>query len=100
MRLITDTADKTRLIIEGPIRLAQVAELLELARAAAANGGDVEIDLAAAEHLHTAGLQILRALEQSTLQKHWQFSVLGASESARNALELCGLAGWLAGKTL
>jgi ABC-type transporter Mla MlaB component len=100
MRVISDVAGKALLILEGPIRLAQVAELLEHVRAAAANGCDVEVDLGAAEHLHAAGLQILRALERNTLQQHRKFRILAASESARNALELCGLGSWLSGKTL
>jgi anti-anti-sigma regulatory factor len=86
---------QTVLTIEGPVRLAQVGELLDLSRAAAAQGGDVEVDLSAAEHIHTGGLQILRALEREVLAAQARFGVIAASESARDALNLCGLARWL-----
>jgi ABC-type transporter Mla MlaB component len=94
---IEQHADRTRLIVRGPVRLGEVQELLDSARAADALGRDIELDLAAAEHMHVAAWQVLRALERSTLQRGQCFRATDASETALAMLELLNLGAWLVG---
>ena len=84
------------LSISGPMRLAELGELLEHVRSAAALGGAITIDLSEAEHLHSGALQILRALERHSAGiTDATFQVIAASDLARDALQLCGLSRWL-----
>ena len=80
--------------IEGPVRLAEADELLECAKTLAADSDSVELDLSCAEHIHAAGLQILRALEQLCVAQGRPFRVSVVSEKASDALALCGLDRW------
>jgi ABC-type transporter Mla MlaB component len=85
----------TRLRIRGPVRLGEVAELLELARAASSRDLPVELDLGEAEHLHTAAWQVLFALEKALLEQGHALSVTHSSEAARALLELFERNNWL-----
>ncbi|MET0389274.1 MAG: STAS domain-containing protein [Polyangiales bacterium] len=88
-------ADRTTLLIRGPVRLGEVPDLLEHARAASARGMAVELDLSEAEHLHTAAWQVLMALEQDLQTKGLSLSAHHASEQTQNMLEFLELASWL-----
>jgi ABC-type transporter Mla MlaB component len=81
--------------IEGPVRLAETEALLQRARTLAADGDGLELDLGSAEHIHAAGLQILRALERHCQAQDRPFRLGTVSDKARDALALCGLGHWL-----
>jgi ABC-type transporter Mla MlaB component len=89
------TADWKVLRIEGPVRLAEAEELLQYARAFAADSGGLRLDLGAAAHIHAAGLQILRALERFCQAENRPFKLGEVSHEAGDALALCGLGSWL-----
>ena len=93
--LDANTAGWTVLRIEGPVRLAEAAELLQQARTVAATSGGLELDLGAAEHIHAAGLQILRALERQWRAANRPFRLGAVSDKAGDALALCGLGHWM-----
>lgn len=81
--------------IEGPVRLVEAEELLQHAKAFAADSGGLQLDLGSAEHIHAAGLQILRALERFCHAENRPFKLGDVSDKAGDALALCGLGSWL-----
>jgi anti-anti-sigma factor len=87
--------DHTTLVIDGPVRLGEVPELLDHARAAAERGLAIELDLGAAEHMHTAAWQVLVALEKHTHAQGQGFRLIEASESVANILPMLELEAWL-----
>ena len=87
--------DRTTLVIDGPIRLGEVPELLEHARAAGDRGLGVELDLGAAEHMHTAAWQVLVALEKHTHEQGLRFQLSNVSETAAGMLAFLELDAWL-----
>jgi anti-anti-sigma regulatory factor len=92
---LTQQAGKARLLVDGPVRLGEAAELHTLSLAAVETGLDVVLALGQAEHLHAAAVQVLRALERHLERHGRRFVVEEASERAAAALVLSGLSHWL-----
>jgi len=93
---IEPQADRTALRVRGPVRLGEVAELLEHARAAGERALPVELDLREAEHLHAAAWQVLAALDRGLREHGFALRVVGASDATRAMLELLDRTAWLA----
>ncbi|MFM2419386.1 MAG: hypothetical protein RL385_4109 [Pseudomonadota bacterium] len=92
---LTHRAGQVCISIDGPVRLGEAAELHTLSLAAVDAGVDVVVELAEADHLHAAALQVLRALEVHLHKYGRKFSVRAPSERAARAMQLVGLGEWL-----
>jgi len=92
---VDEQSDRTALRIRGPVRLGEVPELLEQARAASQRGLPVELDLGEAEHLHTAAWQVLTALEKALRKQGQALRVSQASPATRSMLELLEKSTWI-----
>jgi ABC-type transporter Mla MlaB component len=92
---LREHADRTTLHIRGPVRLGEVPDLLEHARAASARGLGVEVVLGEAEHMHTAAWQVLMALEIDMQKQGQPFVVSQIPEPAQAMLEFLELRRWL-----
>lgn len=92
---LTKSDTNVRISISGPVRLSDAARLRSLCIEAFDEALDVEIDLAAAEHLHLTALQCLRALERQLVGTGRSFSLGSASDAAATAIRLGGLSSWL-----
>lgn len=92
---VEQLAGCTKLRICGPVRLGEVSELLELARAASQRDLPVELDLGEAEHLHTAAWQVLFALEKALHAQGHALRVTHSSEAARALLQMFERNTWL-----
>lgn len=88
---IDEHEDRTVLSVRGPLRLAEVAEWLELVRRALARGLPLELDLREAEHMHAGAWQVLCALARDMRAAGLPARGLGMSPSAANACALLGL---------
>jgi anti-anti-sigma regulatory factor len=86
--------DHTALLIRGPVRLGEVPNLLEHARAASARGLPVTVDLSEAEHLHSAAWQVLIALERDLQRRGLRFTPRTPSPQARAMLDFLELGRW------
>ena len=93
---IDEYVDRTVLTVCGPLRLAEVAEWLDMARRAVARRLPVELDLREAEHMHAGAWQVLCALARELRAAGSAARVLGMSPSAANACALLGLSQELA----
>jgi anti-anti-sigma regulatory factor len=89
---IDENDDGTVLAVLGPIRLGEVPLWLELAQRARARALPVEIDLRAAEHMHTCAWQVLYALQRELRAASLACGIVGLSPAARAGLSLVGLA--------
>lgn len=92
---LVEQGGRVLLKVAGPVRLGEVDSLHELCLAASETGLDVTLSLEAAEHLHAAALQSLRALQRHVESNGRAFIVVEASEAARASLALSGLSHWL-----
>jgi anti-anti-sigma factor len=72
-----------------------VRELLETLRQAHAAGGPVVVDVAGAERVHGAALQVLIALARACQESGQTFRLTGVSASLSEAIRLSGLASLL-----
>jgi ABC-type transporter Mla MlaB component len=83
---INEAADKTEVLIAGPVRLGEVPTLLEQLQALHVRSCPVEINLRMAEHLHTAAWQVLVALDRSLEARGLALHFAEVSDSARSVI--------------
>lgn len=83
--------------LEGVVNAAQARRLKEEALAVLAGSGPVTLDLARAEYLDGAAMQVLLALQAGLAAKGREFHVVAMAPSIEDTLRLAGLAGLLDG---
>jgi anti-anti-sigma factor len=94
IRVETD-GEQRRLCLEGVVNAALARRLKEEALAALAGTGPVTLDLARAEYLDGAALQILLALGADLAARGRGFRVVAMPPSVEDTLRVVGLAGTL-----
>jgi anti-anti-sigma factor len=94
IRVETD-GDQQRLCLEGVVNAALARRLKEEALVALAGTGPVTLDLARAEYLDGAALQVLLALNTELVTRGRSFKVVAMAPSVEDMLRVVGLAGAL-----
>jgi anti-anti-sigma factor len=92
IRVETD-GEQRRLCLEGVINAAQARRLREEALAALAGSGPVTLDLARAEYLDGAALQVLLALDKELVTRGRSLRVVAMAPSVEDTLRVVGLRG-------
>jgi anti-anti-sigma factor len=94
IRVETD-GEQQRLCLEGVLNAALARRLKEEALVALAGPGPVTLDLARAEYLDGAALQVLLALNTELVTRGRSFRVVAMAPSVEDTLRVVGLAGAL-----
>jgi|WetSurMetagenome_2_1015567.scaffolds.fasta_scaffold977693_2 anti-anti-sigma factor len=94
IRVETD-GEQQRLCLEGVVNAALARRLKEEALVALAGPGPVTLDLARAEYLDGAALQVLMALNTELVTRGRSFKVVAMAPSVEETLRVVGLAGAL-----
>jgi anti-anti-sigma factor len=94
IRVETD-GEQQRLCLEGVVNVALARRLKEEALVALAGTGPVTLDLARAEYLDGAALQVLLALNTELVTRGRSFRVVAMAPSVEDTLRVVGLAGAL-----
>ncbi len=97
IRVDEDGAQR-RLCLEGTINAALARRLKEGALAALAGTGTVTLDLARAEYLDGAALQVLLALGAELAARGRSLKVVAMAPSVEDTLRVVGLAGVIGGE--
>jgi anti-anti-sigma factor len=93
MATIVQTGEEQRtLVIEGEMTIYAAAELKQRLQDALAGGQSVEVVLARASEMDTAGLQLLLAGKREAERAGRTFRLKAPGEAVGQVLELCGLA--------
>ncbi len=91
LRVETD-GQQQRLCLEGVVNAAQARRLREEALVALAGAGPVTVDLARAEYLDGAAMQVLLALHMELVARGRAFKVVAMAPSVEDTLRVVGLA--------
>jgi anti-anti-sigma factor len=94
IRVETD-GEQRRLCLEGVVNAALARRLKEEALVALSGTGPVTLDLARAEYLDGAALQVLLALNTELVTRGRGFRVVAMAPSVEDTLRVVGLAGTL-----